>query len=477
MRKLAPHIAASQIRHAMVAALGLGLVGVVAAQDLPDRGRQLPKIEFRRPPQQPRPRLRRDPFEANDQIWDLPTTALTVASGQIRQPASILPHLVPDLQPARRRNPNASQVGSVMPAVGQPSQNAVLPPVRLASIVPPEGLREPKQLNGKLQLEEAERAAETAHSVDNLSEVIELCERSLRLGLDDEADNLARRLGAWAYNRRGETVAAKDEAAALFDFQQAIQLDPNCWQAIHNRAVSYSTSGQHALALIDYNRVLRLNPDAVMALRNRGELLAVMGRTNAAIDDYSAALGLIPDDPQLFNMRGHAHHRLGRFRLAIGDFNQSIQHAEFNPDAFTNRGNVYAELGYYEQALRDFETAIDQDIRWWPAMRSMAWILATAADAKHRDAAKGIEMAQRAKELSPGDDPLLYDTLAAALASAERYGEAAEVQRVALEVAPTPLKPELEDRLRLYQGLRPYRSQPRPLPLPAAEGAPAAGGE
>ena len=465
----------------------------------PRTQRHLPEIYFR-PPTQSFARAARDMTPPSRETTSPSPTA--VASGNdIRQPEFIRPEVVANRRPPRQRLQVATAVKNT-PVLGEVEDSlTVEQDVQLVSLAPadtlaerallkepeelrePEGLiepqglkksagpndpeepQEPQELAGALHLEEAEQLAGSASTQDKFTEVIELCERSLRAGLEREADTLARRLGAWAYNRRGESLAAADASAALFDFQQAIQLDPTCWQAVHNRAVSYAMSGQHALALVDFNRVLRLNPDAATAYRNRGELLAVMGRTQAAVDDYTEAIERLPDDALLHNMRGHAHHRLGEFRRAVQDLNQSIRLAEHNPSAYTNRGNLYAELGYYQQSLSDFESALDQDDAWWPAMRGMAWTLATATDPDIRDASRSVAMAEQARVLSPPDEKMVLETLAAALASDGRFSEAVELQHAAMANVPDAVRPGMEQRLQLYESERPFLSEPQVPPV------------
>jgi hypothetical protein len=53
-------------------------------------------------------------------------------------------------------------------------------------------------------LAEAQQLAGTAQSTDELSRVIELCQRALNAGAAVESATVLRRLAAWAHNRRGE---------------------------------------------------------------------------------------------------------------------------------------------------------------------------------------------------------------------------------------------------------------------------------
>ena len=155
---------------------------------------------------------------------------------------------------------------------------------------------------------------------------------------------------------------------------------------------------------------------------------------------------------------------MGQFRHAVQDLNQSIRLVEQNPSAYTNRGNLYAELGYYRQSLSDFQSALEQDDAWWPAMRGMAWTLATASDPEVRDPSRSVAMAEQARILSPPDEKMVLETLAAALASDGRFSEAAELQQAAMADVPDAVRSGMEQRLQLYESERSFVSEPRVPP-------------
>ena len=54
-------------------------------------------------------------------------------------------------------------------------------------------------------------------------------------------------------------------------------------------------------------------------------------------------------------------------------------------------------------------------------MNNLAWLLATAEQAQFRNAAKAVELARRACELTKYRQPFLLDTLAAAYAAVGRF--------------------------------------------------------
>ena len=105
-------------------------------------------------------------------------------------------------------------------------------------------------------------------------------------------------------------------------------------------------------------------------------------------------------------------------------------------------------------------------------MNDTAWILATNPNASVRNGPEAAELAQRAIELSDGENPQILDTLAAAYAEAGWFSEAVQTAQKAIDVA-TPqnkliLAASIKARRQLYQAKMPFREPPSaPSPTPA----------
>lgn len=310
-------------------------------------------------------------------------------------------------------------------------------------------------------LEQAQHVAAEADSIDELSAVIDLCDRGLRGAPDEKLQSSLRRLAAWARNRRGELEAdAGQDQPALADFQVAISLDPDCSLAIHNRAVTLAQQNQYEAALRDFNRVIELNPGLAVAYQNRAELLAAIGRLDDAVRDYNQALEGLPNVGALYRGRGNAYERLGDDAKALADFNHAIQIEPNNADAYNQRGSLAAEQGNFDQALTDFRLAISHDDKWAEAHRNLAWLLATCPNPNIRNPQEAIAAAEHAASLAPTHDYLMLDTLAAAYASAGDFDKAADFQQQALAAAPPEHLVPLQERLALYRQGRAFRNLP-----------------
>ncbi len=129
-----------------------------------------------------------------------------------------------------------------------------------------------KELPGRALVDEAFAKSKAAMTDSGYTDVIDLCRRAKGIGLSKAYDDYARRLLAWAYNRRGET-RAKDgrDKEALADFEAAVEAG-GTWRAIHNRGVSYAALGRVSEAMSDLNRAIELNQQYPNAYFNRAEL-------------------------------------------------------------------------------------------------------------------------------------------------------------------------------------------------------------
>ncbi len=162
---------------------------------------------------------------------------------------------------------------------------------------------------------------------------------------------------------------------------------------------------------------------------------------------------------EAFYSRGTMHSELGRHDRAISDFDAAIKLTLNFANAYHARGMAYENTGMFDHALRDYGEAVRLVPDFASALNSKAWLLATAPDAKIRNGAVSVRVAQRAVLLV--DFPTHHATLAAAYAEAGDFAEAIRAQQMAiarLQATGQVLSiPEYQSRLELYRAGRPYR--------------------
>lgn len=318
------------------------------------------------------------------------------------------------------------------------------------------------------RLRAAHQRSRNAETPGQLTAIIEECEEAISApGISDNWIAYGQKLQSWALNKRGLLRDQEGQFdAALADFDRAIQLDPSRWQAWHNRGVSYARLGRFEDAISDFDRTVRLNPQYTNAYFNRGELRYELGQFDEALKDYGEAIRLQPRDAAAYNSRGHTYYRMGDYQAAINDYARAIRIDPQSAAAYTNRGDAYADLGYYREAANDYRAAIRIDSNLGRAYQSAAWLMATCPEESYRNAERAVQAARKAIELDGDDDYRYLDTLAAALANAGQFDEAAEIQAKVIELAPDETVERYRERLALYEQKSPYRDV-----LPQATGS------
>ncbi|HMF20557.1 MAG TPA: tetratricopeptide repeat protein [Pseudolabrys sp.] len=158
---------------------------------------------------------------------------------------------------------------------------------------------------------------------------------------------------------RGAAYGNKDDLdRAIADFNEAIRLDPNHARAFYNRGLAYGKKGDNARAIADYDESIRLDPKYALAFNNRGFVYSKKGEYARAITDYDEAIRLDPNNALAFVNRGIAYGRKGDTDRAIADFNEAIRLDPKNSSAFNDRGLGYAKKGDYNRAIANFDEAI-----------------------------------------------------------------------------------------------------------------------
>lgn len=191
---------------------------------------------------------------------------------------------------------------------------------------------------------------------------------------------------------------------ALSRYREAVEVDPGNAEAQNSLGYGLLTAGLAHEAVAPLRTAMQLQPQVAEAHNNLGLALLQAGRSREAVQPLRQAIELRPE-------YGEAHYNLAHALSAGGDSDAAVQ------------------------ALRD---ALRIEREWPAALRDLALLLATDADAAVRDPAEAVRLASRAVaiareraadpaerfETNPRDDARLLDALAAAYAAAGRFDEA-----------------------------------------------------
>lgn len=149
--------------------------------------------------------------------------------------------------------------------------------------------------------------------------------------------------------------------AAVANFDQALDLNPNYAPAWYYRGMAYRNAGNLDQAIADYTAAIAADPRYSVAFYARGVVYRQLEDYQQAILDYDQAIALEPDDADFYYARGVAYASLTRYTLAIADFRQSLDINPENPDACYNLGRAYWESQQWAEAFDRFDAALELD--------------------------------------------------------------------------------------------------------------------
>lgn len=159
--------------------------------------------------------------------------------------------------------------------------------------------------------------------------------------------------------------------------------------------------------------------------------------------------------------RGFAYHEKGQYDQAISEYNRAIEKNPNHSTAYSSRGFAFGDKGQYDRAISDFNKALEIDPQNDFANNGLAWLLATCPDARYRNGAKAIKLAQKVVEVYP--EAFYFDTLAAAYAEAGKFDDAITTQEKAIALLKKKGMPEklreFVERLNAYKEYKPWREK------------------
>ena len=141
-------------------------------------------------------------------------------------------------------------------------------------------------------------------------------------------------------------------------------------------------------------------------------------------------------------------------------------------DTHTSLATALMRKGAPAEAIREFQIALENNPQSVNALNYLSWALATCSDDSLRKGDSAVALAEQARNLTNGRDPLILRTLAAAYAETGNYSKAIEVASAGLTLAREQKNPRLaasiQKELALYQVGSPYlngKDDPRAISL------------
>jgi len=237
------------------------------------------------------------------------------------------------------------------------------------------------------------------------------------------------------YNMGVVLNLAGDNEGAAAHFARALETRPAHVETLVNLGLALFHQEKYSEALPHLQRAVENAPDNAQARKSLGAALAETGDRPAAVEQFRAALELAPEDADLrFN--------LARALTQTGDLAgaeiEYLQVLDANPHDGEARYQLAVALdsqGKLQDAAEELEKILAGSPEDARALTRLAWLKATASGAEVRNGTEAIRLAEKANELTAGQQPTVLDTLAAAYAEAGQWGRAVETAKDAADAA------------------------------------------
>jgi protein O-mannosyl-transferase len=263
-------------------------------------------------------------------------------------------------------------------------------------------------------------------------------------------------------NNLGQALACRgqlDEAIARL--RQVLQIEPKTATARRNLERALALRKQLDEAKAQFGRVFQGERNPAVAHNNLACALSAAGQGDEAINHCRIALETAPDQANVHTNLGTELARRGQINEAIPHFLKALELQPKFDNARTCLSRVLSLQEPTPKTLEQRRALISVCPKAADLMNETAWILATAPESSLRNGKEAIELAQRAVELSDGEEPAYLDTLAAAYAEAGRFDEAVKTAEKATELAAQQKKKVFAEairaRIQTYKKGAPFR--------------------
>jgi Flp pilus assembly protein TadD len=249
---------------------------------------------------------------------------------------------------------------------------------------------------------------------------------------------------------------------AILRFRDALKADPHFTPARLNLVRALLGVGKTAEARRTVEGLVRDEPDDPDALLLLAAVCGAEGRTGEQVGPLRRAGELAPDHPLVYAPLGGALMKERRDEEAVAAYRQALRVTPWDPTDHANLGLLLARTGRTEEAVAQYRLAVRlaPDQPEWLA--DLAWILATQEDARFRDPAEALRLAEEACRRTDDPDAVCLRSLAAALAAGGQYGEAraaaGRAAQAAASAGQTAQAAAIDEQTRSYEREKPFRS-------------------
>ena len=164
-------------------------------------------------------------------------------------------------------------------------------------------------------------------------------------------------------------AATNRQTDAKHEFETAITLDPDNFEALYNLAGIEADNSNFFRAAELLERALKQREDAD-AHQLLGNIYAQAGRLADALDQFKAVQLLRPHDIMPHRQLAQLYAQMGQLRDAISEQNAALALDPKNADDWNNLGVLQARDGDTASARRDFQHALALTLNTRPLVQT-----------------------------------------------------------------------------------------------------------
>lgn len=161
------------------------------------------------------------------------------------------------------------------------------------------------------------------------------------------------------YYRALSKIYLKLNKEAFKDFDIAIQLNPDFFEAYFARGVLKSNLAMDIEAIEDFYKVIELNPNYIDAYINIAISNSILNKYDKAMEYFDKAISINKNYSSIYLNRGMIKAFYKKYEESIEDFNTAIQISDHNPIIYFYKSKSLHNLKLYDEAIQNAEKAIN----------------------------------------------------------------------------------------------------------------------
>jgi len=249
---------------------------------------------------------------------------------------------------------------------------------------------------------------------------------------------------------------------------ESIDVPASDFYRIVDEAIALQGKGDLSGALAKWQNALELDPTDARANNGMGIALGMAGKTDDAIPYFRKAVQTQSDFFEAYYNLGLIFSKENKIDEAIDAWQNVVRIRPQFAQGHEYLGYALYAHSKFPESLAELRKALDEEPNRLFALKLAANLLATCPDSTVRNGAEALSLAEKAKQLSGGNDPGVLDTLSAAYAENGRFDEATAAEQQAVALAAQREDPMLASRLKAHMARYELKEALREAPSPAA---------